>query len=57
MSMLSILCIMLAFLLFVIGGWSRWWVADVRGPYYPVLLSSALAFLVLGVWLIPLMVK
>lgn len=55
--MLSILCIMLAFLLFVIGGWSRWWVADVRGPYYPVLLSSALAFLVLGVWLIPLMVK
>ena len=55
MSMLSVLCVMLAFLLFALGGTTRWWRPgpDPR-PTYPAFLSAGLAFLVLGVWLLPL---
>jgi hypothetical protein len=58
MSMLSVLFVMLAFLLFLLSATARWWrpTPDPRGPFYPVLVSAGLAFLVLGVWLIPLMV-
>ncbi len=57
MSMASILCVMVAFILFVMGAWSRWWSADPRGPFYPAFVSAGLAFLTAGVWLIPLMGK
>jgi hypothetical protein len=57
MSMLSVLFVMLAFILFLLGASSRWWrVGPDPRPFYPALLSLGLAFLVLGVWLIPLMV-
>jgi hypothetical protein len=54
----SILCIMLAFLLFCIDASSRWWPYTpnpAARPWYPTLQSLGLAFLVLGVWLLPLM--
>jgi hypothetical protein len=58
MSMLSVLCVMLAFILFLLGASSRWWGVPPQPnprPYYPAFLSAGLAFLVLGVWLLPLM--
>lgn len=56
MSMPSILSVMLAFLLFAIDASSRWWpVTPPARPWYPTLQSLGLAFLVLGVWLLPLM--
>ncbi len=41
---LSIVCVIIALVLFALGGWSRWWTADPRGPYYPAFLSAALFF-------------
>jgi hypothetical protein len=41
---LSVIFVVIALVLFAMGAWSRWWVADPRGPYYPAFLSAALFF-------------
>jgi hypothetical protein len=58
MSMLSVLCVMLSFILFLLGASSRWWSYATPNPrpYYPAFISAGLAFLVLGVWLLPLII-
>lgn len=49
--------LVIAFILFVIGAWSRWWpVAPERAPYYPSFMCAAFACWV-GSILWPLITK
>jgi hypothetical protein len=43
---MPLICLVFAFVLFVLGAVSRWWNAP--NPYYPALLSAGLAFWVLA---------
>jgi hypothetical protein len=45
----SLICMVFAFVLFVLGAMSRWWAAPT--PYYPSLISAGLAFWSLAVLL------
>jgi len=49
-----LLCLVFAFVLFVLGAVSRWWNAP--NPYYPALMSAGLAFWV-AAQLAPLLFK
>lgn len=53
LDMPSLMCVMLAFLLFFLGATARWWPVPAERPFYPALISAGLAFLVFGVWLLP----
>lgn len=50
----SLICLVFAFVLFVLGALSRFWASQT--PYYPSLLSMGLAFWVLAT-LLPLINK
>lgn len=47
------ICIVMAFLIFCIGAWSRWWASPT--PYYPAFICAGLAFLTFGVWIYPVL--
>ena len=53
----SILCLCFALILFLMGSGSRWWWPNSTSPYYGSFVSLGLAFVVLGVWLLPLILK
>jgi hypothetical protein len=44
---MPLVCLVFAFVLFVLGAMSRWWSAP-PNPYYPSLISAGLAFWVLA---------
>jgi hypothetical protein len=51
---MPLVCLVFAFVLFVLGAMSRWWSAP--NPYYPALMSAGLAFWVLA-QLAPLLLR
>lgn len=50
---ISVLCLVVAAVLFLMGAWSRWWPAS-GNPYHPALISLGLFFAVLA-QLLPLL--
>ncbi len=54
-SVLSLLCILAALLLFIAGASTRWWAT--QQPYFHSFVSAGLAFLTVGVWILPLIFK
>lgn len=48
---MTLICLVFAFVLFILSAASRWWAVD--RPYYPSLLSLGLAFWILGAYLLP----
>lgn len=46
---MPLVCLVFAFVLFVLGAMSRWWNGpNPANPYYPALMSAGLAFWVLA---------
>lgn len=46
--MVSLVCLILALVLFGLGSWSRWWGVDPVRPYYASFIAAGLFFWVLS---------
>ena len=44
----KLICIVLALVIFAIGGFSRWWANPQAPPYYPTFICAGLFFYVLS---------
>jgi len=44
MVSMSVIFLVIAVIIFLLGGWSRWWPAAVGTPYYPAFVCMGLFF-------------